>query len=494
MPSILKTDQQPTTKNLILILGGVIIVGVIVSSLFWLLKTEYGLLFSELAPQDAAKVIAELENQKVPYRISQNGTALLIPQDKVHETRLKLAGANVTFGGGVGLELFDKSDFGMTEFVQKINYQRAMQGELARTISSIEEIRHARVHLMIPQTKLFSKKKTESSASVTVFLKSGSRLAERQIIGIQKLVANAVDHMSEHNVVVIDQDGNTISNNIETDQAVVNISSRLKRKQELENYLTRKIEKVLEQSLGPNQSVVGVNVNLDYRQTKTTREDYIPVDSKNRGVIRRKEIKRSDNNNSENAEPQSITEIEYQFGKKVDLIISEPGSIKNISIGVSVPEDTSSRQIKKIQELVAMAAGLDDARGDKVVVHAIEYGFFTDHDDQLEVPVAIAEPVPPQPLVQNTLSQPIQPVDADASDSWLLEQIKARVQHYWTTSRNQIVAVFAGLFFLVLIIILLAFKLINQRKRLSESERNKLLLQINHWLEADENGVLREAR
>ena len=152
-------------------------------------QTDYGVLFTNLSQEDAGAIIAKLKGKKVPYQLDNNGTAILVPKSEMYELRLLLASEGLPKGGGVGFEIFDNSDIGMTEYAQKINYQRALQGELARTIMSLRQVKHARVHLVLPETSIFKQKAAQPKASVSLIVKPGAQFTPDHINGIQRLIA-----------------------------------------------------------------------------------------------------------------------------------------------------------------------------------------------------------------------------------------------------------------------------------------------------------------
>src|SRR5262245_1063357 len=164
------------------------------------MRDDYQVLFADLDPQDGASIVAELDRMKIPYRVADNGSTVLVDRESVHKTRLKLMGKGVNLKGTVGFELFNNSDFGMTEFAQKINYQRAMQGELARTIMSLDEVKLARVHLVVPESGLLRRGTAKPKASVTLALRPGAKLRPEQILGIQRLVAAGVAELEPSSV------------------------------------------------------------------------------------------------------------------------------------------------------------------------------------------------------------------------------------------------------------------------------------------------------
>src|SRR6266496_2635524 len=192
------------------ILAGAVLV-IVIAAVFavWALQRDYQVLFKDLAQRDAAAVVAELKRLKVPYRIDADGSTLRVPADTVHETRLALMGRGVPLSGGVGFELFDNHDLSTTEYTQRINYQRALQGELARTIMSIEGVKLVRVHLVLPESSIFKRDKSRPKASVSVVLAPGGSLTESQILGVQRLVAASTPGLEAGIVNIVDQRGVT---------------------------------------------------------------------------------------------------------------------------------------------------------------------------------------------------------------------------------------------------------------------------------------------
>src|SRR6185295_9479745 len=179
------------------------IVALGITGAVWTFRDHYQPLFTELDPRDAAAIAAELERQKVPYRVASDGTMLLVPEEAVHTTRLKVMGKGLDLKGTVGFEIFNSTDFGMTEFAQKINYQRALQGELARSIMALDEVKNARVHLVLPESGLLRRSSVKPKASVTLSMRNERRLRPEQIQGIQRLVAAAVPEMDAAAVTVL---------------------------------------------------------------------------------------------------------------------------------------------------------------------------------------------------------------------------------------------------------------------------------------------------
>ncbi|RZA22750.1 MAG: flagellar M-ring protein FliF, partial [Lysobacteraceae bacterium] len=335
-------------------------------------------LFSELRPQDAATMTADLEKLKVPYALADGGTTVLVDRAQVHAVRLKLMGRELPLHGTVGLELFNHTDFGMTEFAQKINYQRALQGELTRTILSFPEVRDARVHLALPEQGLFRQNASRPKAAITLHLKQGLTLRPAQVSGIQRLVAAAVPGLSAQEVTLVDQHGTAISR--AADEAdLATGASRLELKRDLENYLSRKVGLVLEQAFGPGQALASVDVTLNMDQVRVTTEDVLPAPD-NRGgsatgvLVRERESARDGAGQDAGAAERPgrgssmQRDAEYQAGRRVEQVVSQPGAIRRLQVVAVVRQALGEAQRSQLQQLVSATVGASLERGDAVVV------------------------------------------------------------------------------------------------------------------------------
>jgi flagellar M-ring protein FliF len=210
------------------------------------LRADYVVLYSELRAPDAAAVVTELDRQGISYELRDNGATILVPQDEVSTVRLAIAGANLPVNGLVGFELFNESDMGLTEFAQRINYQRALQGELARTIMMMDGIENARVHLAIPERSLFRSGRTEARAAVTVVPKRGRMLDEARVGGIQRLVAASIADLSVAQVVVLDEAGRVLSGGSQFDAA---LPPAMEEQSAVQSYYRARVRSAVEQVL-----------------------------------------------------------------------------------------------------------------------------------------------------------------------------------------------------------------------------------------------------
>jgi flagellar M-ring protein FliF len=391
--------------QLALLAGACMAVTLLALAGWWLLRSDPAVLFSDLRPQDAAVMSAELEKLKVPYSVADNGATLLVDRSQVHALRLKLMGRDLPLHGTVGFEVFNTTDFGMTEFAQKINYQRALQGELTRTILSFPEIREARVHLALPEQGLFKQHAARPKAAVTLALRSGQGLRSEQVSGIQRLVAAAVPGLAAQEVTVLDQQGIALSRSAEADTDAA-ASGRLEIKRETENYLSRKAGAVLEQAFGPGQALASVDVTLNMDQVRVTTEDVIGApDGKGgtaTGVLVRERESARDNatpdprgNDARAARGSSMQrDVEYQAGRRVEHLVGQPGAIRRLQVVALIRQTLSETRVAEVQRLVGAAVGASAERGDTVVVQTVQA--VAAPPEKAVAPAAPARPANPQ--------------------------------------------------------------------------------------------------
>jgi len=234
-------NSWPLSRKLSLVAATVICAAIFAVIILQAQVADYNLLFAHMDNADAAEVVEWLKERKIPYRIESNGTSIYIPADKVYESRIELAGSGLPRGGGVGFEIFDKQSFGMTDFAQKVNYRRALQGELMRTITSLGPVEGARIHLALPEKRLFREQQQQATASVIVKLVSGSSLKEAQLQGIVHLVAGSVEGLEAENVTVVDSSGKVLSKSRSDEVAGPMTPGMLEYQQTMER-LTRFVE------------------------------------------------------------------------------------------------------------------------------------------------------------------------------------------------------------------------------------------------------------
>lgn len=360
-------DMSSATK-MTMILGLVFSLSFFVWGMFIFMKDTYAVLFTDMEPNDASSVISELDKNKIKYKLENDGRTILVNEDIVHRTRLQVANNVSMLNGGIGFEIFDKDDFGTTEFAQKTNYQRALQGELARTIMALSEVKMARVHLVLPESSLFSRKESTSRASVTVILKDGAKLSDAQVSGIQKLVASSTPGLKANDVTILNQQGITLAVDEEEEHSFILSSKKLERKKEIEEYLTFKAQELLDKTFGINATFVTIDVLMDFDNIKVTREQVIAPDKDGVNISKKKEVSVQDNKKEKNDSSRSTVEIDYQLSKQIEQIVSTPGSIKRLSVAIVVPEELGERRIEYLEDMVGNAVGYNKARGDMIAV------------------------------------------------------------------------------------------------------------------------------
>jgi flagellar M-ring protein FliF len=385
---------SPQQKRLLFI--GVPLFGSIAYVAFYVFDhLNYSPLYTNLAPQDGAAVVKELDAEKIPYAISGGGTVIEVPRGIVYQTRLKLAGKGVPAGGGVGFEIFEKTPFGVSEFTQQVNYLRALQGELSRTINSIAAVQSSRVHLAIPSRSNFLGPEEKPSASVVVDLRPGYHLSPDQVQGVVNLVASSVPKLSSDKVTVIDSSGRPLKEivvaapNSEAEKLTI-----LQHKQEEE--LQRRIETMLDPVLGPGKVVVRANVQVNLQETLMTKEKFDP-DNK---VVRSQRTAVDDSGDKGGTvgvqanvpggeatkggtvgSRRSNETVTYEVGHTTSRIIEPRGQIQKLSVAVFVDGKyegdkyvaRSAQEMELIKGMVKHAVGFDAERGDEIEVANVPF-------------------------------------------------------------------------------------------------------------------------
>lgn len=395
----------------------VLFVGVVISSLvglmIWTGQPEYRVLYTGLSQSDAGMVVTRLREQRIPYEYDEASGVVKVPAEKIHETRLALAEENLPTGGGLGFEIFDRSSLGVTNFVQKVNFLRALQGELARTISQLRTVESARVHIVMPDKSLFSDEKREPSASVVVSLAGGGLLPKRQVSSIVHLVARAVEGLDSKNVTVVDTRGNILAGGQGENESDILSASQQEFEVSLERRLERRIETMLAKVVGPGRSVARVDVDLNMRRVERTREVFDPEKQVERSVRRVKESNESGLTSSggvpgiQSNVPESeragdarvsggrdsrkssrVSEtVNFEIDKTIERVVEPVGEIQRISAAVMVDgtytggpdaatrkfQPRSPAEIENFTQLVSAAIGLNQQRGDTVKIVSVPF-------------------------------------------------------------------------------------------------------------------------
>jgi flagellar M-ring protein FliF len=487
------TEASPNRKTG-LVAGVVFIFAAMLATLLWVFNEPHAVLFSELEMSDAGRVVTELERVKSDYSLADDGTSVLVPQSEVHKTRIKLMSLGMPLAGTVGFEIFDDAGFGMTEFAQRINYQRALEGELTRTIMALDEVKYARVHVVMPEDGLFKDKSGASSASVTLFLKSGLQPGKGQIKGVQNLVAAAIPRMTPGQVTVTDENGLMLSSSVVTARGAEAVSGRLEKKMQIETYFAEKVNEILAQAFGANQAMVSVDVTLDFREITTTTESVVPGgDTAEGGILRKRETRSGGAKRRSEQPSNTTTDVEYQLGRSVSQLIEGPGRITRIGIGVVVPAGMSTAKREAMKELVAVTVGLDETRGDAIAVYSLAGPRVEKSETTAVVQPA---PVAPPPMTAATAGTGSMQGNMDSSGNSFPTSLSGFAR---MVERDPIILILAGIFFVLILILLRALFASGRAKSrdiassLSSEERERVLGQINQWLDVESTQAKPEA-
>ena len=407
------------------IMGGVILglIGFLVFFATKLSTPSMTTLYGELGQSDAAGIVQELETRNIPFELKQNGTQILVPQDRVMQLRLELAQQGLPSGGSIGYELFDNADtLGSTNFMQNVNLVRALEGELARTIGSISTVKSARVHLVMPRRELFSREKQEPSASVILQMRGPVRLSAEQIAAVQHLVASAVPQLTPQRISLIDNKGSLLSSGFESADPVSGIAAKAdERRQRIEGQMARTIEELLEKTVGYGRVRAEVAVAMNFDRVSTQTEEYNPDGQVVRSTNAVEETANSKDSEGEppisvgtnlpdanlgtgdtasRSENQSRTEetTNFEISKTVTNHIKEGGEIERLSVAVLVDEvqrvnedgeqvsdKRSEEEMNLLSTLVRGAIGFDEDRGDKVEIIQMKFASFEAPEEELEL-------------------------------------------------------------------------------------------------------------
>lgn len=388
-------------------MGGVaiLLLGFFIYLMTQLSSADMALLYGDLDVSDSAQVVQRLDDMNVPYELRNDGRSVLVPSDQVDRLRLTMAQHGVPSGGNLGYELFDDADgFGTTSFVQNLNRLRALEGELARTIATIDAIRHARVHLVMPERELFSRDQQEPRASVFLRLNTAG-LSAQQVVAIQHLVSFAVPRLDPGNVAIVDDRGNLLAQNVAGDEDLMRRTSVEEQRHAEENRIRQEIEQMLARSLGSGRVIARVSIDMDFDRVETTSETYDPESQ----VARSTQFVEEEGESTEgdgvdpvtvagnlpeaddlgalggptSADRTSRTEetTNFEISRTVESRLRDGGSIRRLSVAVMVDgiysaneagdtvyEPRSQDEMDQIATLVRSAVGFDANRGDTVEV------------------------------------------------------------------------------------------------------------------------------
>ncbi|WDS02783.1 flagellar basal-body MS-ring/collar protein FliF [Burkholderia ambifaria] len=408
IPGISRMKGNP---KLPFVIAVALAIAAITALVLWSRAPDYRVLYSNLSDRDGGAIIAALQQANVPYKFADAGGAILVPSNQVHETRLKLAALGLPKGGSVGFELMDNQKFGISQFAEQVNYQRALEGELQRTIESINAVRGARVHLAIPKPSVFVRDKEAPSASVFVDLYPGRVLDEGQVQAITRMVSSGVPDMPAKNVTIVDQDGNLLT---QTASASGLDASQLKYVQQVERNTQKRIDSILAPIFGTGNARSQVSADIDFSKLEQTSESYSPNGTPQQAAIRSQQtssatelaqggasgvpgalsntppqpasapIVAGNGQNGAQSTPVSDRKDQttnYELDKTIRHVEQPMGNVKRLSVAVVVNyqpvadakghvtmQPLPPPKLAQVEQLVKDAMGYDEKRGDSVNV------------------------------------------------------------------------------------------------------------------------------
>ena len=405
-------------RKIMLMLGVAAVIAVMAAVWMWGRQPEYRVLFSNFSDRDGGAIVAELDKMNIPYKYSDGGGALLVPADRVHDARLKLAAQGLPKGGNVGFELMENQKLGASQFLEQVNFQRAMEGELARTIESLAAVQAARVHLAMPKDSVFVSEQKQPTASVLLNLHPGRVLDAQQVSAIVHLVASSVPELSPKNVTVVDQNGNLLSDTSRAASANGMDPSQIKYVQDYQQNVIKRIESIIAPIVGPENVRAEATADMDFSHSEQAVESYKPNQTPDAMAIRSQQTSESLNGTTNPAGiPGALTNqppapatapiaapgqkspaalpaaaaptttthkdstVNYEVDKTIQYVQKAGGGLKRLSVAVVVnyrkTVDPSGKVVMKplspaetaqITNLVKEAMGYNQERGDTLNV------------------------------------------------------------------------------------------------------------------------------
>jgi flagellar M-ring protein FliF len=408
--------RSPGGRRIMLLLGAAATVAVMAAVWMWGSQPEYRVLFSNFSDRDGGAIVAELEKMGIPYKYAEGGGAVMVPADKVHDARLKLASQGLPKGGNVGFELMENQRLGASQFVEQINFQRAMEGELARSIESVSAVQAARVHLAIPRSSIFVSEQKTPTASVLLNLHPGRTLDAQQVSAIVHLVASSVPELSTKNVTVVDQNGDLLSDAGRSPAPAGLDATQIKYVQELQQSVARRIESIIGPIVGPGNVRAEATADVDFSRSEQAVESYKPNQTPEAMAIRSQQTSEAVNGartaggvpgalsnqppapataplasspqtgaaaapDTPSANTRKDATVNYEVDKTIQYVQQGMGGLKRLTVAVVVNHRRSvdadgkvtmqplaEAEMAQITDLVKEAMGFNAERGDSINV------------------------------------------------------------------------------------------------------------------------------
>ncbi len=364
----------------------------------WASQPDYDVLFKNLAPEDSGEIVEGLREEGVDYRLEDDGGTILVPRNHVYEMRVQLASGDLPSGGTTGFEIFDETQIGATDFQQQVNYQRALSGELTRTIRQIENVENAEVQITPQSDSIYVEDDEPAEASVMLGLSPGAELGVDKIKGIANLVASGVEDLSPQNVTIVDSTGRLLSAELEYDEDDSEFGDdgdRFELTQRVENDMRQNLAMMLSRVLGPDNFAITVNAELNFDKKDVLTKTYSPV-VEDEGIVRGEQgrTERSEGGSADSegvpGTTSNIPQYEeedsdyqmheseewtrnYEVNERVENLTQAPGVIDRLSVSVMINQEMIDGDNDAIREAVEAAMGYDEDRGDNVSVSAIQF-------------------------------------------------------------------------------------------------------------------------
>src|SRR5450830_872077 len=409
--------QSPQGRRVLLMVAAAAVIALMIGIWMWSQKTEYRVLFSNFSDRDGGAIVASLQQMNVPYKYSEGGSAILVPENMVHDARLKLAAQGLPKGGNVGFELMENQKLGVSQFLEQVNFQRALEGELARSIQSLSAVQAARIHLALPKASVFVRDQQKPTASVILSLYPGRMLDGQQVSAIVHLVASSVPELSPKAVTIVDQNGNLLSDTTTKQPGNSLDPTQLKYVQDLQQDIVKRVESIIAPIVGNGNVRAEATADVDFSRSEQAAETYKPNQTADTAAVRSKQSSEQQNSNSSasgipgaltNQPPAPATApiatppttgpanttgstssgnarkdstINYEVDKTVQYIQQPMGGVKRMTVAVVVNYKRSIDQNGKIvmkpltdaeraqiSDLVKEAMGYNKDRGDSLNV------------------------------------------------------------------------------------------------------------------------------
>ncbi|HTD06452.1 flagellar basal-body MS-ring/collar protein FliF [Undibacterium sp.] len=415
VPTIFGIPQTPAVRTALLSLGAALVVAIMVGVWLWGQQPDYKVLFSNFNDRDGGAIVAQLQTMNVPYKYSESGNAILVPANQVHDARLKLAAQGLPKGGNVGFELMENQKLGISQFLEQVNFQRALEGELARSVESVSSVQSARVHLAIPKAQVFIRDQQKPTASVLLNLYPGRILDQQQVSAIVHLVASSVPELTTKNVTIVDQNGNLLSDPNKQNGPNILDPSQLKYVQDIQQNIIKRVESIIAPIVGPNNVHAEATADVDFSRSEQAAESYRPNSPPEPQAIRSQQSSESFNRNlnpsgipgalsnqppapatapitasgaagttaaaSNAALMQKDSTVNYEVDKTIRYTQQPMGGIKRLTVGVVINykrdvdkngkvtnTPLTEQEKNEITDLIKEAMGFNKDRGDTVNV------------------------------------------------------------------------------------------------------------------------------